>query len=119
MDRQQDEATGRWDPQHFESLATLGKGNHATVYLVESSQTKQLYAMKVRSKLLAWSNSDPIGTEKTLLLLASEEKHPFIVNVFGGFQTPSFFILYQEFCHGGDLLHHLQSGGKFSLERAR
>jgi hypothetical protein len=32
----------KWDPRHFKSLITLGKGNYATVYLVESSQTKQL-----------------------------------------------------------------------------
>jgi serine/threonine protein kinase len=119
MDSQQDVTTGRWNPQHFKSLATLGKGNYATVHLVECSQTRRLYAMKVRSKLLARSNSEPIATEKTLLLLASREKHPFIVEVFGGFQTPSFFILYLEFCQGGDLLQYLQSAGKFDVERVR
>jgi serine/threonine protein kinase len=53
------------------------------------------------------------------LILAKKEKHPFVVEVFGGFQTRSHIILYLEFCQGGDLMHHINTGGKFSLERTR
>lgn len=111
----------KWDPQHFEFLTTLKKGNHAAIYLVESSQTKQLYAMKVKSKksLLVTSEIESINTEKALLLLAKREKHSFVVDVFGGFQTQSHVMLYLEFCQGGDLMHHLTTGGRFEIERAR
>jgi serine/threonine protein kinase len=111
----------KWDPRQFKTLVTLGKGNYATVYLVESSQTKQLYAMKVRSKKLLQMNSEieSIGTEKTILQLAKKEKHPFVVDVFGGFQTQSHIMLYLEFCQGGDLMHHVQCGEQFNLERSR
>jgi serine/threonine protein kinase len=110
----------KWDVEHFDSLLTLGKGNYATVYLVESSQTRQLYAMKVRSKRFLYTSSEIVSmsTEKTVLLLA-KKKHPFVVEVFGGFQTQSHIMLYLEFCQGGDLMHHLNTGGQFDIERAR
>ena len=111
----------KWDPRHFKSLITLGKGNYATVYLVESSQTRKLYAMKVRSKRFLQETSDieSMGTEKGVLLLANRKKHPFVVEVFGGFQTQSHIMLYLEFCQGGDLMHHVNTGGQFSIQRAR
>lgn len=111
----------KWDPQNFESLTTLGKGNYATVYLVESSQTRQLYAMKLRSKRLLQmvSDTESISTEKAVLLLAKKEKHPFVVEVFGGFQTESHIMIYLEFCQGGDLMHHVNTGEKFDMKRAR
>lgn len=111
----------KWDPRHFESLITLGKGNYATIYLVESLQTRQLYAMKVRSKtfLQVASDIESSSTEKAVLLLAKREKHPFVVEVFGGFQTQSHIMLYLEFCQGGDLMHYLNTGGQFDIERAR
>jgi serine/threonine protein kinase len=111
----------RWDPTCFETLTTLGKGNYATVYLAESSQTKQLFAMKVRSKVILQANSEmnSMSNEKEILLLAKRENHPFVVEVFGGFQTQSHILLYLEFCQGGDLLHHLNSGTRFGIERVR
>jgi serine/threonine protein kinase len=111
----------KWDPRHFEFLTTLKGGTYATIYLVESSQTQQLYAMKVKSKgfLHVTSEIESINTEKALLLLAKRGKHPFVVDVFGGFQTQSHVMLYLEFCQGGDLMHHVRTGGQFGIERAR
>lgn len=110
----------KWDPWNFKSLITLGKGNYATVYLVESSQTKQLYAMKVMGKKFLQETSDieSIRTEKAVLLLAKREEHPFVVEVFGGFQTQSHIMLYLEFCQGGDLMHHVRAGERFDVKRA-
>jgi hypothetical protein len=110
-----------WNPQSFNPLKTLGKGNYATVYLVEAKQTKKLYVMKVRNKRLIHENSEInyISAEKQILLLAKRDKHPFIVEVYGGVQTQSHIILYLEFCQGGDLMHHIQSGEQFGIERAR
>jgi hypothetical protein len=110
-----------WDPQGFEPLMTLGKGNYAAVYLVEAKQARKLYAMKVRNKRLIHESSERkyVSTEKAILLLAKRDKHPFIVEVYGGFQTQSHIILYLEFCQGGDLMHHIQSGKQFDVDRAR
>jgi serine/threonine protein kinase len=110
-----------WDPQHFKTLTTLGKGNYATIHLVESSHSKQLYAMKTRSKRIIHENSETefISTEETILLLAKREKHPFVVDVFGGFQTQSHIMLYLEFCQGGSLRHHVTVGPQFDVERVR
>lgn len=119
--RHSDLPRGEWDPHNFEPLVTLGKGNYATIYLVESSQTKQLYAMKARLKRLIVENSetDFISTEIEILKRAKKAKHPFVVEVYGGFQTRSSIILYLEFCQGGSLMRHLISGQKFSVERTR
>jgi serine/threonine protein kinase len=111
----------KWDPKHFESLTTLGKGNYATVYLVQSLQTEQLYAMKVKSKRTLEMNSalESVRTEKAILLLAKKEKHPFVVEVFGGYQTQSHVMIFLEFCQGGDLLQLVRTGGPFNTARAR
>jgi classical protein kinase C alpha type len=111
----------KWDPQHFQFLKTLSGGNFAAVYLVKSSQTQWLYAMKMKRKqfLQETSEVESIKTEKELLLLAKRQNHPFVVEVFGGFQTQSTVLLYLEFCQGGDLMHHVRSSGPFGIERAR
>jgi serine/threonine protein kinase len=111
----------KWDLRHFKNLNIIGRGNYATVYLVESLQTHQLYAMKVRGKQLLYENSeiDSISTEKAVLLLARKEKHPFVVEVFGGSQTPSEIMFFLEFCQGGDLMSHLQAGELFDMKRVR
>jgi len=111
----------RWDPQHFEFLTTLKKGTNAAIYLVESSQTKQLYALKVKSKkfLQITSEINAINTEKELLLQAKRGGNPFVVDVFGGFQTQSHVMLYLEFCQGGNLMHYLRASGPFEIDRAR
>jgi serine/threonine protein kinase len=118
---QPDLSRSEWDPRNFEPLVTLGKGNYATVYLVESPQTKQLYAMKVRSKKLIVANSETeyIGTEMTILQQAKKEKHPFVVQVFGAFQNHSYIMLYLEFCQGGSLMQHVSAGQEFTVERTR
>jgi serine/threonine protein kinase len=110
-----------WDLRHFQTLMTLGKGNYATVYLVESLQNKQLFAMKARSKKFVYESSETeyINAEKTILLLARREKHPFVVEVFGGHQTESHILFYLEFCQGGSLFHHINNGAPFEVARAR
>jgi serine/threonine protein kinase len=77
--------------------------------------------MKVRSKRFLQETSDikSMGTEKAVLLLAKRNEHPFVVEVFGGFQTQSHIMLYLEFCQGGDLMHYVNAGGQFSIELAR
>lgn len=116
-----DDSCSKWDPRRYDSLMTLGKGNYATVYLVESSETKQLYAMKVRSKKLVHecSEMESLSTEKTILQLAKRQNHPFIVKVFGGYQTRSHIMVYMEFCQGGDLMHHVAAGVHFDAERSK
>jgi serine/threonine protein kinase len=111
----------KWDSRHFKILKTVGKGNYATVYLVQSLQTQQLYAMKVRGKKFLHENSEisSIGTEKEILLLARKAQHPFVVEVFGGFQTQSKIMFFLEFCQGGDLMHHINAGEQFDLKRGR
>ncbi|KAF2666433.1 kinase-like protein [Microthyrium microscopicum] len=110
-----------WNPRNFETLFTLGQGNYGKVYLVEALQTKQLYAMKVRSKAVVQDcqELDSAGAEKEVLLLAKRDKHPFVVEVYGGFQTQSHIMLYMEFCPGGSLMYYLQRQGKFDTQTTR
>jgi hypothetical protein len=110
-----------WNPQDFKTLTTPAKGTYATIQLVESSHTKQLYVIKARNKSVVYANSEIefINTEKEILLLAKKDKHPFIAKVFGGFQTQSQILLYLEFCQGGNLKHHVSIGPRFDLERTR
>lgn len=110
-----------WHPKNFHTLTTPTKGTYSTIHFVQSIHTKKLYALKARNKKLIKENSEStfIHTEKDVLLLAKKENHPFIIEVFGGFQTSSQILLYLDFCDGGSLSQHLQRGGKFGVEKTR
>lgn len=111
-----------WHPQYFTTLSTIRKGTYSTIHLVQSSHTGQnLYATKTRKKTIIYENGETtsINTEKEISTLAKMEKHPFIIEVFGGFQTPSLIILYLEFCEGGSLFSLLNNGDRFDVARTR
>lgn len=110
-----------WNPKNFHTLSTVTKGTYSTIHLVQSSHTNNLYAVKARSKTAIQDNdeTDSIHTEKEVLLLTKKEKHPFTVEVFGGFQTPSHILLYLEFCKRGNLSQYLRNGGRFDIEKTR
>ena len=107
-------------PEHFNLLATLGRGNSAKIVLVEHKRLKQLFALKAFKKefIIEVDEIPNVEVEKRVLLIATHEKHPFLVHLHSSFQTETrlFFVL--EYVSAGDLLLHLQRE-KFGLERAK
>ena len=102
----------------FDLLKTLGKGYYGRVFLCEKKDTKQLYAMKVISKLdiIKRNFFDNLQNEKKILETVS---NPFVVNLEYCFASPSYIFFVMDFKQGGELYHHLRKRTRFSEKTAR
>ena len=104
----------------FNFLATIGKGNFASVMLAESKSDRQLYAIKILMKELLIENDEVKASkiEKSVLTKAREHDHPFITRLISTFHTETALCFVLEYSPGGDLMHHIQ-GGQFDIARSR
>lgn len=95
----------------FDIISTLGKGNSAKVLLAENKHSKKLYAIKILRKeiLVEYGETSSPKTEKSILKLATEEKHPFVVHSYGTFQSDTRLYFILEYIPGGDLMWHIQN----------
>jgi serine/threonine protein kinase len=89
-------------PNIFKPIMALGKGSFGEVYLVEKTNTKKLYAMKVlhKRKIMGQNLTRYAKTERNVL---SYTKNPFVVGLNFAFQTPDKLFLILDYCPGGDL----------------
>eukprot|EP00123_Amoebidium_parasiticum_P018404 comp24192_c0_seq1/m.44371 comp24192_c0_seq1/g.44371 ORF comp24192_c0_seq1/g.44371 comp24192_c0_seq1/m.44371 type:complete len:891 (-) comp24192_c0_seq1:514-3186(-) len=105
----------------FTFLAVLGRGNFGKVVLAEGkSAGKNLYAIKLIKKhsTLAQDEVESIRTEKRIFQVVSDVRHPFLVNLFGCFQTESHLCFIMEYVCGGDLMMHIHQA-VFDEDRGR
>lgn len=92
--------------EDLEPLNLLGEGAQGVVYLVQEKLAKTKLAMKV------WHKKGGNSTQLNELMhesnIISQLNHPFIVKHLSTFTTHKHMSLLLEFCHGGDLFHHLR-----------
>ncbi|RDW63524.1 hypothetical protein BP6252_11069 [Coleophoma cylindrospora] len=105
-----DTSKDRVGPEDFNFIATIGRDNTANVMLAESKHSKKLYAIKVLKKRFLIENNEAktAYTERHVFDLATRENHPFIVHLFGTFQSITRLYFVTEYVPGGDLMSHLQ-----------
>ena len=120
-----EQPTGTPDSQRigiadFSFISVLGKGNFAKVMLAEIKGSKKLFAIKIFKKESLINNHDVGGTkvENDILVKATQEKHPFVVQLHAVFQTETRLYLALEYVSGGDLGFHIQKQ-HFSQKRAQ
>lgn len=96
----------------FEVLKALGKGYFGRVFLVEKKDDKQLFALKVISKLdiIKRNFFDNLKNEKKIM---EKIKNPFVVNLEYCFASPSYVFFAMKFKQGGELYHHLRKATRF------
>eukprot|EP00123_Amoebidium_parasiticum_P017225 comp23759_c0_seq1/m.41127 comp23759_c0_seq1/g.41127 ORF comp23759_c0_seq1/g.41127 comp23759_c0_seq1/m.41127 type:complete len:778 (-) comp23759_c0_seq1:89-2422(-) len=106
--------------EDFTYLAVLGKGNFGKVMLAEGKKTRQLYAIKLIKKAftVAQDEVESVRTEKNVFKVISEMRHPFLVNLYGCFQTAERLCFVMDYACGGDLMMHIHKG-VFDEERGR
>ncbi|CAM9505337.1 unnamed protein product, partial [Ectocarpus fasciculatus] len=87
--------------EHFDLLAVLGRGGFGKVMQVRHIETGGVYAMKIlkKSELRRRRQVERTKTERTILAAV---QHPFIVQLYYAFQTPSKLYMVMDFVQGGD-----------------
>ena len=102
----------------FDLLKVVGKGSFGKVMQVRKIDTSRIYALKTIRKAHIVSRSEVVHTlaERTVL---AQVNNPFIVPLKFSFQSPEKLYLVLAFVNGGELFHHLQREGRFSVDRSR
>lgn len=102
----------------FDLLKVVGKGSFGKVMQVRKKDTSRIYALKTIRKLHIVSRSEVSHTlaERTVL---AQINNPFIVPLKFSFQSPEKLYLVLAFVNGGELFHHLQREGRFSVWRSK
>ena len=103
---------------NFEFCYIIGKGGFGKVWKVENKKTKEIFALKVMSKLkiLDKKSEKSINSEREFLTILH---HPFIVNMHYAFQDRDNLYLVMDMLSGGDLRYHISRKKKFSEEQTR
>lgn len=96
------------NPDCFERIRLLGKGDVGKVFLVREKASSRLYAMKILNK------KEMIERNKIKRALAEQEilatsNHPFIVTLYHSFQLADSLYLCMEYCMGGEFFRALQT----------
>ncbi|XP_049644469.1 serine/threonine-protein kinase N1 isoform X2 [Suncus etruscus] len=105
--------------EDFKFLAVLGRGHFGKVLLSEFRASGELFAIKALKKgdIVARDEVESLMCEKRILAAVTSAGHPFLVNLFGCFQTPEHVCFVMEYSAGGDLMLHIHSD-VFSEPRA-
>lgn len=105
--------------EDFKFLAVLGRGHFGKVLLSEFHSSGELFAIKALKKgdIVARDEVESLMCEKRILATVTRAGHPFLVNLFGCFQTPEHVCFVMEYSAGGDLMLHIHSD-VFSEPRA-
>ncbi|CAM9272683.1 unnamed protein product, partial [Discosporangium mesarthrocarpum] len=89
-------------PHDFTSLALIGQGSAALVYLVRSNRTGQLSALKVQRKddHARPGKVERVQMEREVMVAA---RHPLVAPLHSAFQDERYLYLAMEYCPGGSL----------------
>lgn len=103
----------------FRLIAVLGRGHFGKVILSQYKESSNYYAIKILKKgdILARDEVESLMVEKRILEIASSSNHPFLVNLFAGFQSREHVFFVMEYAMGGDLMRHIHDD-IFTEERA-
>ncbi|KAM8933352.1 serine/threonine-protein kinase N3 [Pelodytes ibericus] len=96
---------------HFSCVSVLGRGHFGKVLLVEYKASGKLYAIKALKKrdIVSRDEFESLQCEKRIFEVVNSSGHPFLVNMFGCFQTPEHACFVMEYMPGGDLMMHIHS----------
>ncbi|EIE83899.1 hypothetical protein RO3G_08604 [Rhizopus delemar RA 99-880] len=94
----------------------IGTGHFAHVYLAELD--KRLYAIKAidKKRLVSEQQINHVHNEKHILESVS---HPFLVKLWGTFQTNNYIFLAMDYVPGGELFSLIQKKKRLSEEEAK
>ncbi|XP_066466619.1 serine/threonine-protein kinase N3 [Tiliqua scincoides] len=97
--------------EDFCCIAVLGRGHFGKVLLAQYRATGKLYAIKALKKhdIVSRDEMDSLNCEKRIFEVINTSGHPFLVNMFACFQTPSHACFVMEYTSGGDLMMRIHT----------
>uniref|UniRef100_A0A8C1J4H8 protein kinase C n=1 Tax=Cyprinus carpio TaxID=7962 RepID=A0A8C1J4H8_CYPCA len=106
--------------EDFNCISVLGRGHFGKVLLAEFKGTGKLYAIKALKKgdVVTRDEVDSLMCEKRIFETINVSRHPFLVNLYGCFQTLDHVCFVMEYSPGGDLMTHIHNS-IFSERQAR
>ncbi|XP_069369418.1 serine/threonine-protein kinase N2 [Paralichthys olivaceus] len=105
---QRDEALQMHD---FNCISVLGRGHFGKVLLAEYKKSGKLFAIKALKKgdIVTRDEVDSLMCEKRIFEVINTSQHPFLVNLYGCFQTSDHVCFVMAYSSGGDLMTHIHT----------
>ncbi|XP_075935547.1 serine/threonine-protein kinase N2 [Anarhichas minor] len=106
--------------EDFTCISVLGRGHFGKVLLAENKKSDKLYAIKALKKgdIVTRDEVDSLMCEKRIFEVINTSQHPFLVNLYGCFQTADHVCFVMAYSPGGDLMTHIHTS-IFTEEQAR
>ncbi|GIY98127.1 hypothetical protein CEXT_551271 [Caerostris extrusa] len=97
--------------ENFKFISLLGRGHFGKVILSKFKNTGEYFAIKALKKgdIIAREEIESLMAERRIFKIANSIRHPFLVNLFACFQTPSHVCFVMEYACGGDLMMHIHT----------
>lgn len=95
----------------FALIKVLGRGHFGKVILTKLLATGEFFAIKAlkKSDIIAREEVGGLMAEKRIFQIANLVHHPFLVNLYSCFQTPTHVCFVMEYACGGDLMLHIHN----------
>ncbi|XP_069573430.1 serine/threonine-protein kinase N2 [Brachyistius frenatus] len=95
----------------FRCISVLGRGHFGKVLLAEYKKSSKLYAIKALKKgdIVTRDEVDSLMCEKRIFEVINVSRHPFLVNLYGCFQTADHVCFVMAYSPGGDLMTHIHT----------
>lgn len=108
----------RMSLEDFDIKQTIGTGSFARVHIAKSKINEKYYAIKAINKkdLITRRQLDHAQNERYIL---SSVRHPFVVKLWGTFQTETHVFLVMDYISGGELFRMLRKNKKFTEDQTR
>lgn len=97
--------------EDFKCISVLGRGHFGKVLLAEYKRSGKLYAIKALKKgdIVTRDEVDSLMCEKRIFEVINSSRHPFLVNLYGCFQTADHVCFVMAYSPGGDLMTHIHN----------
>uniref|UniRef100_A0A4W6DT19 protein kinase C n=1 Tax=Lates calcarifer TaxID=8187 RepID=A0A4W6DT19_LATCA len=106
--------------EDFNCISVLGRGHFGKVLLAEYKKSGKLFAIKALKKgdIVTRDEVDSLMCEKRIFEVINAAQHPFLVNLYGCFQTADHVCFVMAYSPGGDLMTHIHTS-IFTEKQAR
>ncbi|CCK69219.1 cAMP-dependent protein kinase catalytic subunit TPK3 KNAG_0C01060 [Huiozyma naganishii CBS 8797] len=104
--------SGKYTLRDFQLLRTLGTGSFGRVHLIRSKHNGRFYALKVLRKktVVRLKQVEHTNDERKMLSVIT---HPFIIRLWGTFQTSQYVFMVMDYAEGGELFSLLRKSKRF------